>query len=103
MKKKVIFIDRDGTIIKEPLNYQVDSYTKLKFLEGSISALKTIVSWNEYELVLVTNQDGLGTAVFPYEDFIGPHQFMLDVLRSEGIVFCEESRLRCIFYTNPRN
>lgn len=90
MKKKIIFIDRDGTIIKEPLNYQVDSYTKLKFLEGAISALKTIASWNEYELVMVTNQDGLGTAAFPYEDFIGPHQLMLDVLRSEGIVFSEE-------------
>ncbi len=90
MKKKVIFIDRDGTIIQEPSGYQIDSYSKLKFLEGAISALKTIVSWNEYELVLVSNQDGLGTAAFPYEDFIGPHQFMLDVLRSEGIVFSEE-------------
>ncbi|MDF3026234.1 MAG: Imidazoleglycerol-phosphate dehydratase [Fluviicola sp.] len=90
MKKKVIFIDRDGTIIKEPPGFQVDSYAKLQFLEGVISALKTIVSWDEYELVLVTNQDGLGSAVFPYEDFIGPHQLMLDILRSEGIVFSEE-------------
>ncbi|AEA45520.1 bifunctional histidinol-phosphatase/imidazoleglycerol-phosphate dehydratase HisB [Fluviicola taffensis] len=90
MKKKVIFIDRDGTIIKEPKGYQIDSFSKLSFLEGVISALKTIVSWKEYELVLVTNQDGLGTGAFPYEEFIGPHQLMLDVLASEGIVFSEE-------------
>lgn len=90
MKKKVLFIDRDGTIIKEPAGYQVDVYSKLKFLDGAISALKTIVSWNEYELVLVTNQDGLGTESFPYADFIGPHQAMLEVLASEGIIFSEE-------------
>nr|WP_294861234.1 bifunctional histidinol-phosphatase/imidazoleglycerol-phosphate dehydratase HisB [uncultured Fluviicola sp.] len=97
MKKKLIFIDRDGTIIKEPIDYQVDSYVKLKFLEGVISALKTIVSWNEYALVLVTNQDGLGTEAYPYENFIGPHQLMLDILESEGITFLEE----CIDHSFP--
>lgn len=90
MRKKVLFIDRDGTIIKEPADYQIDSYSKLEFLEGVISALKTIVSWNEYTLVLVTNQDGLGSKAFPYEDFIGPHKLMLDILESEGIIFQEE-------------
>ncbi len=90
MKKKVLFIDRDGTIIKEPIGYQVDSYEKLRFLEGAISALKTIVSWKEYELVLVSNQDALGTDVFPFEDFIGPHRLMLNVLAGEGITFQEE-------------
>lgn len=89
MKKKVLFIDRDGTIIKEPMGYQVDRFEKLAFLEGVISALKTIVSWEEYELVMVTNQDGLGTASYPYEDFIGPQTLMLDVLKSEGIEFSE--------------
>jgi len=89
MKKKVLFIDRDGTIIREPENYQVDSYSKLSFLEGAISALKTIVSWQEYELVLVSNQDGLGTESFPYEEFSGPHQLMLDILAGEGIVFSD--------------
>lgn len=89
MKQKVLFIDRDGTLIKEPIGYQVDSYSKLQFLEGVISALKTIVSWNEYELVLVSNQDGLGTEIFPFENFEGPHQLMLDILESEGIVFSE--------------
>ncbi|WP_341901461.1 bifunctional histidinol-phosphatase/imidazoleglycerol-phosphate dehydratase HisB [Fluviicola taffensis] len=90
MKQKLIFIDRDGTIIKEPADYQIDSYAKLKFLDGAISALKTIVSWDEYTLVLVTNQDGLGTKTFPFEDFSGPHQLMLDILESEGITFLEE-------------
>lgn len=89
MKQKVLFIDRDGTLIKEPTGYQVDSYSKLRFLEGVITALKTIVSWNEYELVLVTNQDGLGTESFPFEDFEGPHQLMLDILEGEGIRFSE--------------
>lgn len=89
-KQKVLFIDRDGTIIKEPPGYQIDSYEKLAFTEGVISALKTIVSWQEYELVLVTNQDGLGTDVFPRETFTGPHNLMLSVLESEGITFAEE-------------
>jgi imidazoleglycerol-phosphate dehydratase/histidinol-phosphatase len=90
MNKKILFIDRDGTIIQEPFDYQIDSYSKLQFLDGVISALKTIVSWNEYELVLVSNQDGLGTKSFPFEDFEGPHQLMLDILKSEGVVFAEE-------------
>lgn len=88
--KKVLFIDRDGTIIKEPEGYQIDAFSKLAFVENAISALKTIVSWKEYELVLVTNQDGLGTEVFPFESFEGPHQLMLSVLKSEGIEFTEE-------------
>lgn len=89
MKQKVLFIDRDGTLIKEPIGYQVDSYSKLQFLEGVISSLKTIVSWNEYELVMVTNQDGLGTDSFPLKDFEGPHQLLLEILESEGVVFSE--------------
>ncbi len=89
-KKKVLFIDRDGTIIKEPIGYQIDSFEKVAFLGGAISALKIINSWKEYEFVLVTNQDGLGTAVFPYESFAGPHQLMVSVLNSEGIYFSEE-------------
>jgi imidazoleglycerol-phosphate dehydratase / histidinol-phosphatase len=90
MKQKVLFIDRDGTIIKEPHGYQIDDFSKLQFLEGAISALKTIASWNEYTLVLVTNQDGLGTATFPMETFVGPHKMMIDVLASEGVYFSEE-------------
>lgn len=89
-KKKVLFIDRDGTILKEPVGYQIDAFEKMEFLDGVISALKTIVSWNEFELVLVTNQDGLGTESYPYEAFRGPHELMRSVLQSEGIVFSEE-------------
>jgi len=103
MKKKVLFIDRDGTIIKEPIGFQIDAFEKLTFLEGVISALKTIVSWNEYELVLVTNQDALGTTVFPYEDFIGPHQLMLNILSGEGIQFAEECIDRSVPSDNSPN
>lgn len=88
--KKVLFIDRDGTIIKEPIGYQIDDFSKLAFVENAISALKTIASWNEFELVLVTNQDGLGTEIFPYESFVGPHNLMLSILESEGVKFTEE-------------
>lgn len=87
MKQKVLFIDRDGTIIREPEGYQIDRFEKLSFLEGAISSLKNIVSWKEYELVMVTNQDGLGTNTFPEADFNGPHALMLDILKSEGVVF----------------
>ncbi|MES2554796.1 MAG: bifunctional histidinol-phosphatase/imidazoleglycerol-phosphate dehydratase HisB [Bacteroidota bacterium] len=89
IKQKVLFIDRDGTIIKEPEGYQIDRFEKLEFLEGVISALKAIVSWQEYKLVMITNQDGLRTEAFPYEEFIGPHNLMLSVLANEGIVFDE--------------
>lgn len=88
--KKVLFIDRDGTIIKEPIGYQIDDFSKLAFVENAISALKTIASWNEFELVLVTNQDGLGTDIFPYESFVGPHNLMLSILEAEGVKFTEE-------------
>lgn len=88
--KKVLFIDRDGTIIKEPIGYQIDDFSKLAFVENAISALKTIASWNEFELVLVTNQDGLGTGIFPYESFVGPHNLMLSILEAEGVRFTEE-------------
>lgn len=103
MKKKVLFIDRDGTIIKEPIGYQIDSFKKLAFVEGAISALKTIAQWKEFELVLVTNQDALGTEVFPYEDFIGPHQLMIDVLASEEILFTEECIDRSVPEQNSPN
>ncbi len=66
MQKKVLFIDRDGTIIKEPpTDFQVDSLEKLEFLPKSISNLRKIAEETDYELVMVTNQDGLGTDSFP--------------------------------------
>lgn len=67
--KKAIFIDRDGTIIREPLDEQIDSLEKLEFVPGVISALRGIVG-HGFELVLVSNQDGLGTASFPEETFL---------------------------------
>ena len=84
--KKAIFIDRDGTIIREPADEQVDSLEKLEFVPGAISALKNLVGLG-YELVLATNQDGLGTPAFPMEDFLPAQNKMLKTLEGEGIVF----------------
>lgn len=86
--KKILFIDRDGTLIDEPIvGEQVDSFEKLKFIPNVISALKRIVTLTDYRLVIVTNQDGLGTDAFPMADFIAPHKLMLNVFEGEGIVF----------------
>ncbi|WP_395768146.1 bifunctional histidinol-phosphatase/imidazoleglycerol-phosphate dehydratase HisB [Aquirufa sp.] len=86
--KKVLFIDRDGTIIQEPItDQQVDSFEKLAFLPNVISNLKKITQELDYELVMVTNQDGLGTSAFPEESFWPAHNKMLEILASEGIEF----------------
>ncbi len=88
MKKKVLFIDRDGTIIVEPpLACQVDSIDKLEFISGAIGALRRIAKELDYELVMVTNQDGLGTDSFPEETFWPAHNLMLKVLKSEMVEF----------------
>lgn len=88
--KKVLFIDRDGTIIVEPQDtYQIDSLERLSFIPGVISALHKIARQTDYELVMVTNQDGLGTASFPEETFWPAQDKMLEVLRGEGIVFAQ--------------
>ena len=88
--KKILFIDRDGTIIEEPPgDCQVDSLEKLAFKPGVIGALRSIARNTDYRLVMVTNQDGLGTARFPWEDFRLPHEFMLRTLAGEGVVFDE--------------
>ncbi len=87
--KKVLFIDRDGTIIVEPpVDMQVDSLEKLEFLPYAISSLKKLQDFG-YELVMVSNQDGRGTSSFPEEDFQKPHQKMLNILESEGVKFSE--------------
>jgi imidazoleglycerol-phosphate dehydratase/histidinol-phosphatase len=96
--KKVLFIDRDGTLILEPpVDFQVDSFEKLKFYPKVFSGLGKIARELDFELVMVTNQDGLGTASYPYESFIGPHNLMVEALRSDGIEFMEE----CIDRTFP--
>ena len=90
MAKKVLFIDRDGTIIKEaPPTYQIDSFEKLEFYPGMFTWLSKIAKEFDYELVMPTNQDGLGTASFPEESFLPVHNFILKNLRSEGIDFSE--------------
>jgi imidazoleglycerol-phosphate dehydratase/histidinol-phosphatase len=87
--KKVLFIDRDGTIIVEPEDEQVDSFEKLAFLPSSISCLSQIAREMDFELVMVTNQDGLGTDSFPEERFWPVHNKMLQILKGEGVVFRE--------------
>ncbi len=86
--KKVLFIDRDGTIIVEPPeDFQVDSLEKLEFVPGVISNLKKIVELLDFELVMVTNQDGLGTDSFPEDTFWPAQNKMLKILEGEGVVF----------------
>jgi imidazoleglycerol-phosphate dehydratase/histidinol-phosphatase len=86
--KKVLFIDRDGTLIVEPVvDQQVDSFEKLEFLPQVISNLKKISDEFDFEIVMVTNQDGLGSASFPEDNFWPVHNKMLAIFASEGITF----------------
>jgi len=85
--KRILFIDRDGTLIIEPEDKQVDRLDKLEFYPGVISALKRIVTTGMYELVIVSNQDGLGTLSFPEDHFWPAQNMMMKTLRGEGIVF----------------
>jgi imidazoleglycerol-phosphate dehydratase/histidinol-phosphatase len=85
--QKILFIDRDGTLILEPDNYQVDRFDKLIFYPEVIQYLSRIASELDYILVMVSNQDGLGTASFPEESFLPVQQFMIQTLRNEGIRF----------------
>lgn len=88
--KKVLFIDRDGTLILEPpIDFQVDSLDKLEFYPKVIQNLAKIVQELDYELVMVTNQDGLGTDSFPEEDFRIPQDKMMRCLTNESIVFSD--------------
>ena len=85
--KKYLFVDRDGTIIKEPADYQIDHIDKLVFFPNVISSLKLAHKILGYQLVLITNQDGLGTESFPSEDFWPVQNLMIRTLESEGISF----------------
>lgn len=88
--KKLLIIDRDGTILVEPpVDFQIDSLEKFEFVPGVITALAGIASMNEYELVMASNQDGLGTLSFPTEDFWPPQNLMLKTLDGEGVVFSD--------------
>jgi imidazoleglycerol-phosphate dehydratase/histidinol-phosphatase len=87
MAKKLLFIDRDGTLILEPSDYQIDAFDKLEFYPGALSYLSKIAKELDYELVMVSNQDGLGTASFPEETFWPVQQFILKTFENEGVVF----------------
>lgn len=86
MKKRVLFVDRDGTILVEPEDYQVDSLEKLEFIPGAISGMKSL-SELDYELVLASNQDGLGSNTYPEDTFWPAHMKMMRTLAGEGVFF----------------
>lgn len=89
MPKKVLFIDRDGTLVLEPENYQLDSLTKLEFYPKAFQFLSKIAKELNFELAMVTNQDGLGTASFPEETFWPTQNFILKAFENEGVTFDE--------------
>ena len=85
--KKILFIDRDGTIIREPHDEQIDAFEKLKFVPGAIRNLAFLRQHTDYLLVMVSNQDGLGTDTFPEDTFWPVHNFILETLKGEGVEF----------------
>ncbi|WP_435625609.1 bifunctional histidinol-phosphatase/imidazoleglycerol-phosphate dehydratase HisB [Flagellimonas sp.] len=87
--KKVLFIDRDGTIIKETIDEQIDSFEKMIFYPKVFTYLGKIAKELSYELVMITNQDGLGTEIFPEDTFWPVHNFILRSFENEGVVFDE--------------
>jgi imidazoleglycerol-phosphate dehydratase/histidinol-phosphatase len=98
--KKILFIDRDGTLIKEaPPTYQLDSFVKLEFYPDMFKYMRKIAEELDYELVMVTNQDGLGTAAFPEDTFWPVHELVMKSLENENIFFSEV----CIDRTFPKD
>lgn len=86
-KKKVLFIDRDGTMIKETIDEQIDAFDKMIFYPKAFTFLGKIAKELDYELVMITNQDGLGTDVFPEDTFWPVHNFIMKSFENEGVVF----------------
>ncbi|WP_430400721.1 bifunctional histidinol-phosphatase/imidazoleglycerol-phosphate dehydratase HisB [Flavobacterium sp.] len=89
MAKKVLFIDRDGTIVLEPENYQLDCLSKLEFYPNAFQYLAKIAKELDYELAMVTNQDGLGTTSFPEDTFWPAQNFIVKAFENEGVTFNE--------------
>ena len=85
--ESILFIDRDGTILREPADEQIDSFEKFHFLPGAISALRFLRQHTDYRIVMVSNQDGLGTPSYPEADFWPTHNLMLEILEGEGVTF----------------
>ena len=90
MAQRLFFIDRDGTLVEEPHDEQVDSFSKLKFTQGVFRNLGFIAKHLDFKFVMVSNQDGLGTASFPEDTFWPVHNFILQTLESEGITFVDQ-------------
>lgn len=88
--QRLLFIDRDGTLIEEPADEQIDSFDKLRFVKGVLRNLSFICNKLDFRLVMVSNQDGLGTDSFPEETFWPVHNFVLRTLEGEGIVFDDQ-------------
>lgn len=88
-KKKVLFIDRDGTLIMEPADEQIDSFEKITFYPAVFGFMGRIAKELDYDLVMVTNQDGLGSESFPETTFWPVHDFILKCFESEGVIFSE--------------
>lgn len=90
VRKRLLFIDRDGTLILEPEDQQIDSFFKLEFYPKALSYLPKIAQELNYELILVSNQDGLGTDAHPEENFRPVHQFIMETFKNEGATFHAE-------------
>ena len=98
-QQKILFIDRDGTIIKETADEQIDSFAKLEFYPEALQYLPRIAAELDYELVMVTNQDGLGTSSFPEDTFWPVQNFIIKTFENEGVVFSNI----CIDRTFPKD
>ena len=82
--KRIAYIDRDGTLIAEPDDFQIDAYEKIRFVPGMLDGLRALQD-DGFVLVMVSNQDGLGTDAFPTEHFEGPRRLLMQLLESQGI------------------
>lgn len=88
--KPVLFIDRDGTLIREPADEQIDSFEKLEFYPKVFQYLSKIAEELNFEIVMITNQDGLGTEVYPEDTFWPVHNFVIKTFEQEGVIFKEQ-------------